>query len=177
MGAKTLLTVEEFLRLPDEPGKQELSYGELIVAPPADLVHSETCRRIQAAIFLHLMRTDKGVVYLEAGARLGPDTIRQPDVSVYFVRPRKRKRGEWAPAPDIAIEVLSPSNSAAYIDEKISQYLAAGSKSVWIVNPETRRVRIYRADGSHTAIEEPHNLTDEAVLPGFSLSLTELFAE
>ncbi len=177
MGTRTLLTVEEFSRLPDEPGKQELSNGQLIIVPPADFIHTETCRRIHAALFLHIMHTGVGVVYPKAGARLGPETVRQPDVSFYLHKPQKHKRGEWAPAPDIAIEVLSPSNTAVYIDEKISQYLAAGSKSVWIVNPDTHRVRIYRADGSHTAIEEPQSLTDEHVLPGFSLSLAELFAD
>src|SRR5579871_6642198 len=98
MGAKTMLTVEEFSRLPDEPGKQELSNGELIIVPPADLIHNETCRRLMYALVEYLNRTGRGVVYLEAGSRLGPETVRQPDVSVYFERPTTKKRGEWAPA-------------------------------------------------------------------------------
>jgi Uma2 family endonuclease len=82
----------------------------------------------------------------------------------------------WQGAPDIAIEVLSPGNSAEDIELKISQYLAAGAKSVWIVSPKARQVRICRADGTQALLREPQSLTGESMLPGFILPLADLFA-
>ncbi len=172
-----MLTVEEFSHLPDEPGKQELSNGELIIAPPAKYGHLVIAHRLYKVIGSYLDRAGSGEVFLEPGFQLGPDTIRQPDVAVLLTS-RRVNHDEWPrAAPDVAIEVISPANSAEEIETKTAQYLAADARSVWIVYPKTRRVRIYRADGSHTAIEEPQSLTDENVLPGFALPLAELFAD
>jgi Uma2 family endonuclease len=93
-------------------------------------------------------------------------------------RPLLRGDTDWIPgAPDIAIEVLSPGNAAQDIELKIAEYLAAGGKSVWVVSPKSKHVRIYRADGTWTLLDETETLSAESVLPGFALSLSELFAE
>jgi Uma2 family endonuclease len=176
MASGTLLSIEEFASLPDEPGKQELSEGEVILVPPPHAIHTEICWRFTEALRDYLKRSGKGRVYPEAGFRLGPHTVRQPDIAVLLETP-VLPEGDWVSgAPDIAIEVLSPGNSAEDIELKISQYLAAGAKVVWIVSPKARQVSIYRADGSGTLLREPQNLTGESVLPGFTLALVELFA-
>ena len=115
---------------------------------------------------------------MEAGYRLrtGPDTVRGPDVSVVF-RPRAegRSSGFVPDAPDIAVEVISPSNTAVEADRKVAEYLAAGSQRVWVVYPAGRRVIIHCADGSVISYNGDDMITDEELLPGFSLPLSEIF--
>jgi len=176
MATGTLLTLEEFARLPDEPGKQELSNGEVIVEPPAQAIHAEICWRMIEALRDHLKRMGSGRVYQEAGFRLNAETVRQPDLAVLATRPPVPETGWFAGAPDIAIEVLLPGNFAEDVETKISQYLSAGSKLVWIVMPKIRQVRVCRADSTQTTLREPDSLTGEPVLPGFTLPLSQLFA-
>ncbi len=154
MATGTLLSLTEFTHLPDEPGKQELSNGELVIMPPPKFVHQKLSRRIYNALHAHLERTGAGEAWAEAGFQLGPTTIRQPDVAVVLDH-RGAADDEWLRgAPDIAIEVLSPANSAEDIELKISQYLASGAKSVRIVSPKAKQVRIYRCDGTHQLLNE-----------------------
>ena len=172
MASGTLISIEEFANLPDEPGKQELSNGEVIITPLPKLIHTKVSHRLYHA----LDGIGVGEVRFAAGFQLGPRTVRQPDVAVLL---RKRVVPEdswWQGAPDIAIEVLSPGNSAEDIELKISQYLAAGAILVWIVSPKARQVSIYRADGTGALLQEPASLTGEPVLPGFALPLVDLFA-
>jgi Uma2 family endonuclease len=176
MAAGILVSPKEFAQLPDEPGKQELSNGELVVVPPPKFIHQKLSRRLYDALHACLEATGAGEVWYEAGFQLGPATIRQPDVAVVLGH-RRAPDDEWLQgAPDIAIEVLSPGNSAEDIELKISQYLASGAKSVWIVSPKAKQVRIYRCDGTHALLDESLNLTGESIVPGFVLPLTELFA-
>jgi Uma2 family endonuclease len=176
MATGTLLSLTEFTHLPDEPGKQELSNGELVTMPPPKFVHQKLSRRLYNALHAYLERTGTGEVWAEAGFQLGPATIRQPDVAVVLDH-RRVADDEWLRgAPDIAIEVLSPANGAEDIELKISQYLGSGAKSVWIVSPKAKQVRIYRADGTHELLGESQVLTGETILSGFALALTEPFA-
>jgi len=176
MAAGTLLTLEEFARLPDEPGKQELSEGQVIVVLAAMFIHNKLSRRLFRVLDAWLSRTGLGEAWHEAGFQLGPRTVRQPDVAVVLGKRIAPEDGWMQGAPDIAIEVLSPGNSAEDMETKISQYLNAGAQLVWIVSPKAQHMRIYRADGTHTLLREADGLTGEPVLPGFSLPLSELFA-
>jgi len=176
MATGTLVSLEEFARLPDEPGKQELSNGELVVVPPAKFVHNKLCRRLYHAWHATLAASGAGEVRFEAGFQLGPHKVRQPDVAVVLGHPTAPDDAWPQGAPDIAIEVLSPGNSAEDVELKISQYLAAGAKLVWIVSPKARMVRICRVDGTQALLREPGSLTGEPVLPSFMLPLADLFA-
>jgi len=176
MATGTLLTLEEFARLPDEPAKQELSEGEVIIGPPAKSVLNKISLRLFRILDAWMANARSGEVWHEAGFQLGPRFVRQPDVAVGFGRWDAPEDGWYQGAPDIAIEVLSPGNTAEDIEMKISQYLAAGAKLVWIVSPKAKHVRIYRADGTHTLLRETDSLTGESVLPGFSLPVSELFS-
>ncbi len=176
MASGTLISIEEFASLPNEPGKQELSNGEVIVVPPVKLIHSKIARRLFRTLDAWVVNAGAGEVWFEAGFQLGPHTVRQPNVAV-LLGGRSAPDEAWVQgAPDIAIEVLSPGNSAEDIELKISQYLAAGAKLVWIVSPKARQVRVCRADGTQVTLREPQSLTGEPALPGFLLPLVELFA-
>ena len=115
----------------------------------------------------------------EMDFRLGPDTVRNPDVAfvtVEHLRTIDLDRTPVEGAPALAIEVVSPSNSAQDMCKKALQYLAAGSRAVWLVYPALRLVQIYDKTGVRT-VAAPDCLQDRAVFPNltFSLSLLEVF--
>lgn len=108
-----------------------------------------------------------------------PARVRKPDAS--FIR-FGRLRGEQIPkghipiAPDLAVEVVSPNDLYYEVQRKVGEYRRAGVREVWVVNPETRTVEVFRADGSVAWLHEEDELSSEAVLPGFRCGVAELFA-
>ena len=176
---KTLLTAEEFyLFCCQNDGWYELVEGEVVeLAPPND-EHGETAGHIVTAFNNYSRPRGIGRARVETGytLRTGPDTVRGPDVSFVF-HPRVEGRGSGFPvgAPDIAVEVVSPSDTAGEIARKVAEYLTAGSQRVWVVHPAGRRVVIHRADGTVLSYGEGDVITDEELLPGFSLPLSEIF--
>jgi Uma2 family endonuclease len=84
-------------------------------------------------------------------------------------------RKYWRMAPDLAVEILSPSNSASDVQEKVLEYLAAGSRLVWIVDPARRTVTVYKSARDIRILGAGEALTGEEVLPGFRLPLAALF--
>ena len=142
MSVVARLTDEQFLNLPDEPGKQELLDGELISLPPAKGVHG-----LIALNFLDLLRTalPKSRIVMEMGYRLKRGWL-QPDVSVNW--PDQILR-EWIEgAPMIAIEIASRGNTDEEIDRKVEAYLEEGAAEVWIVRPKTASMMVYRKDSA-----------------------------
>jgi Uma2 family endonuclease len=78
-------------------------------------------------------------------------------------------------APDLAVEILSPSNTVEGMKEKAGEYFRSGAKLVWIVHPYDRTVLVLRPDGSEEALHVTDSLFGEVVIPGFSLPVSELF--
>ncbi len=109
--------------------------------------------------------------------RLNPKLVRIPDVA-FFSRgrlPGGRLPGEAIPliVPDLAVEVLSPSNTAAEMEQKLRDYFAAGVSLVWYLDPRTRMVRVYEAVDRMTCVEESGTLDGGMVLPGFTLKVSD----
>jgi Uma2 family endonuclease len=107
-----------------------------------------------------------------------PRLVRKPDVS--FIRlgrlPDERApEGHIRIAPDLAVEVISPKDLAYEIDERVADFLGAGTRLVWVVNPVRRTILIYRADGSIAGVREGGGLDGEDVLPGFRCPVALLF--
>ncbi len=107
-----------------------------------------------------------------------PDKVRRPDGS--FIRKGRLPRdqllqGHVRIAPDWALEVVSPNDSAYEVDQKVEEYLRAGVSLVWVINPETRIVHVHRRDGTVTKLHENDELAGENVLPGFHCKVSELF--
>ncbi len=181
---KTLLTADEFYDFCcQNDGRYELVRGEVIELSPVNDEHSGIAVNIATAFNNYSRRYGFGQAGAEAGHILlsSPDTVRGPDVSFRLV-PRSRRRqsvGFLAGAPDIAVEVVSPSNTAAEMERKTGEYLAAGSHRVWVVYPATpmtgRRVVIHHPDGTAITYTGDDVITDEELLPGFSLPLSEIF--
>ena len=175
MGTKTLLTLEQFLHLPDDGMQHELNRGELVTMPPPMSAHSEIVRRVHEALLKYVPGSGSGRVYVEAGylLRTEPKTIRQPDVS-FLQSARAELFSEqryFEGAPELAVEVVSPANTAQDLEDKIEQYLAFGAKAVWVIYPKQRRVRVYRVGGEQTVLEETGDITEPELFPGLSIQV------
>jgi Uma2 family endonuclease len=179
MGAITttnLLTFEEFERLPDRPGKQELLEGELIELPPATIKHDRRSHwifklltRALEAAHARGEGSELGEVFLETGYKLSRNTYVKPDVSVTHAGQSEGDHLEGAPA--IAIEVISPSNKAEDMETKTELYFRHGGREVWRFYPKTQHVEV--RVGTSARIERETVTTP--LLPGFALNIAEVF--
>ena len=174
------LTVEEFLVCPTPEGKAELVRGELRMMPPAGGRHGVVVGRLLARLIGHVEPMRLGLVFGDAGFELLglPRTVRAPDVS--FVRAERLPAEGIGPgfvrlAPDLAVEVLSPSESASRLEEKLDDYRAAGTPLIWVIDPERRTVMIVAADAPVRWLREEDALDGGGVVPGFSCRVAELF--
>jgi Uma2 family endonuclease len=176
MGTTTLLTFEEFERLPDSPGKHELLDGELIEMPPAKARHAMIQQRIHERLRPYVLDRRLGDVYIEVGFKLGNRHWVQPDVSFVSMKQRLASdpEGYFEGAPRLAIEVISEANTAESVDRKIVRYFEHGCEEVWVFYPKTRRTWIYRRNDP-AAIEHREWLTS-ALFPDWKLDLSEVFA-
>ncbi len=174
------LTLEEFERLPETDERLELSRGVLVREPQPPARHG--------AVVINLLREldavarDRGLgrAVVEAGFLLSedPPTVRRPDAAfVSFDRwpAGTLPDGMWPIAPDIAVEVVSPSNRAADIHEKVLQYLDARARAVWVVQPTTHTVEVWHSPAEIHLIRENEVLDGGDVLPGFRLPVGRLF--
>lgn len=172
------LTIEEFSRLPGDSERHEMSEGELITMPPVKSLHSRLARLIFKLLESYLEKSGRAEAFLEAGYVLSrsPLTIRQPDVSL-LSKDRVLSTPEdnyFEGGPELAIEVVSPSDSAEDLELKAKQYLKAGSSEVWVLYPKTKDVHVFTASGEGKVLSEGDVLST-AVVPGFSVKVAELF--
>jgi Uma2 family endonuclease len=165
----------------DAPCRYELKQGRLITTPLAGYEHGNLTMALGAPIHLFADANDLGSTFAAGtGFTLeeNPDTVRAPDIA--FVRKdrlpnAKLPQGYFPGAPDLAVEVVSPNDSASRVLDKVQDWLRHGTMLVWVVEPQTQTVTIYRADGSATVLQSDDTLTGEEVLPGFRYELKTLF--
>lgn len=180
--ATALLTADDLLRMPDDGWRYELRQGELIRMSPTSGPHGRIGMRLASRLAVHVDEHGLGVVYMaETGFRLSdsPDTVRAPDIA--FVRaeripPEGEPEGFWPGAPDLAVEVTSPSDTADEIAEKVGEYLAAGCRLVVVMYLRRRQIGLYRPDGSARFVSIGDTLDLREVVPGFACPVSELFA-
>lgn len=179
MATTKLWTVEDVERLPDDDFRYALIRGVLyryLPRIPRDgRIVSTAARHLTNYIVEHRL----GVGFSGSGFILehDPDTLLCPDLS--FVRTERVSVDEDAYpmlAPDLVVEVASPSQTGPSIEEKTAIYLAAGVRLIWIVDPARRTVRVYGADGAERLLTEDGVIDGEDVLPGFRLTVSRLFA-
>ena len=176
------LTWKQFQRLPAEPGSRlELVQGRLVREPRPAPLHARVVTTLVWLMEGFVRENGAGVVLVEAGFLLsqGPDTVRGPDLS--FVSTGRipvdgyEQGGFWEMSPDLAIEVLSPANRASEMQEKVLDYLAAGSRQVWVVDPRLRSVTVHTPGGEARLLMGGAALEGGDVLPGFRVELEALF--
>ena len=176
-----LMTADDLLAMPDDGMRRELVNGELTeLTPPPEFTHGETQLNAGAILRQFVRPRGLGRVTTDAGYRISadPDTVRSPDaafVSARRLRGVGRPRGYLPFAPDIAVEVVSPSATRAETHERALMWLDAGSALVWMLFPESRSVTVYRPDGGITALGEDDVLDAAPVLDGFSVRVSEFF--
>lgn len=177
-----VLSLVEFERLPEREGRSELVQGRLVREPPAGMEHGRLTARIGSLLRAFVHEHGLGEVFgAETGFVLSenPPTVRAPDVA--FVGADRLPPGDLPTsfgkgAPDLAVEVVSPSSSAAGIREKIVDYLDAGTREVWVVEPVTKTLEVYRSDGTLRMLRGSDEVDGGDVLPGFDVRVEELFA-
>lgn len=172
------VTAEELFEMGDI-GRCELIRGEVTKMAPAGFDHGGISSELDFRLRGFVKRERLGrVVTAEAGFILSrnPDTVRAADVA--FVRRERIRPGRhprfFEGAPDLAIEVVSPSDRMSDVQAKVNEWLAACARSVWVVDTPNRSIDIFHSGGHMTRFRESDVLTDD-VLPGFTLKLDELF--
>jgi Uma2 family endonuclease len=159
----------------DPDATWELVNGEIVWLSPASNYHSQVCALIIALLVPFAQRIGGRVLTEGAGFMVGPrlQQMRSPDVSLVsrerlHILPRDRVLG--TAAPDLAVEVLSPEqHGEAYARPKVGEYLAAGAKVVWLVDPDARTVRVYEPNRDDYAIYSAEaEITLDQIAPGFS---------
>jgi Uma2 family endonuclease len=137
--------------------------------------------RIAAHLFQHVEAHQLGTVYAaETGFQLtqDPDTVRAPDVA-FVSRQRGAAVGEiegyWPGAPDVAVEVISPSDRYTDVEDKVVEWLEAGSRMVIVVNPRQRSMMVYHSRTDMIRLTEEDTLDGGDVVPGWQLSIKEMF--
>lgn len=174
------LTADQFAALPDESADRlELVRGRVVREPPPAPEHGAVTARLAVRLGGFAERAGLGIVITEAGFVLAtdPDTVRAPDLS-FVAKERIPAPGTagayWRLAPDLAVEILSPSNTASEVQEKVLEYFGAGSRMVWVVDPRRRAVTVYRSPRETRILAAGEELTGEDVLPGFAVSVDEV---
>jgi len=171
-------TEAELMSLPDTPGKYEIVEGELVVTPAATFRHDIIGALLIIKLGQFVLEHDLGRV---GGSTLGcwmkSGNFRSPDVSFVswtrFDELGQDVDGFLKGAPDLAVEILSPSNTVHAMKKKALEYFESGSRLVWLIAPDNRTVTVLRLDGSETIVTD--TLTGEDVIPGFSVEVSELF--
>jgi Uma2 family endonuclease len=179
MGAtKLLLTAEQFDNYPFEEDKRyELDEGELIEMTRPAYLHNRVLKNLTYELEAFCRKSHVGEVLISENLyALSPSTRRAPDVAVILGDRSKELQGaKVIPIiPDIAVEILSPNETPPKSHRKLKQYFAAGVKEVWVINPDTREAEIWKGPALDDATEVAEILAS-SLLPGFSLSLADLF--
>jgi Uma2 family endonuclease len=177
-----LLTAEEFFqKYAHEDGRYELVKGRVIEMTPPGGIHGAVVVNITGALWYYLREHPIGRLFVESGFILErrPDTVRGPDVSFVITEHLPTTgvpKAFFEGTPDLAIEVVSPSNTAAQVNAKVREYLRNGAQQVWVAYPDERAVAVHHKDGRVQRYEEGDALEGDALLPEFTLVVREVFA-
>jgi len=175
-----LITAEEYGNMPEEDGfRTELVRGRVIRLMFPKPRHAIVAMRISSALFEFVQDRRLGLVLAETGYHLehDPDTVRGPDAS--FVSqdrvPGSDLDAFWPGAPDLAVEVLSPSNRRSRIASKVAMYFGRGGRLVWVISPKKRTLTIHKPGVAPVVLTVGQEVTGEDVIPGFRYPIARLF--
>ena len=178
---RTVLTAEELLRLPGGGKRHELVRGELREMVPAGARHGSVVMALAVPLGQHVRTERLGrVLAAETGFRISrnPDTVRAPDIS-FVARDRipagGPPEGYWDLAPDLAVEVVSPNDTAAEVQSKVQMWLEAGTRLAWVVYPGTRSIVVHKSLRESSTFVATDVLDGGEVVPGFEYPVAEVF--
>ncbi len=179
---KTLFTIEDLERLPHDGCNYELLDGELIELAPSNLWHDGIRNNAAYVLTTHVRASGAGRVFSgDTGIMLrrGPDRLRAPDVS--FIAAERLPAGPLPEkfseiVPDLVVEILSPSDSAAQVMQKTEEWLAAGVRLVLLLDPGTQTVTVATTPAARRIFHAGETLSCEPVLSDLTIAVDELFA-
>ena len=157
--------------------------GEVIIMPPAGSESGARSGEVFGQLWLWNKQTRLGRTFdSSAGFTLPNGAIRAPDAA-WIIQQRwdslsaNDRRRFASLCPDLVVEVRSRTDALTVLQSKMEEYIANGAQLGWLIDPENRRVEIYRAGEPVQALDDPQTLSGDPVLPGFVLDLTEIFTE
>jgi len=175
------VTADELLAMPEDGFRYELVKGELRQSPLAGAEHGAICVNVILKLGRHIKAHGYGLGFgAGTGFKLAsePDTVRAPDMA-FVRRERIPARGIpetfWPGAPDLAVEVIGPEDTYEEVEEKIEDWLTAGGRAVWVLNPKRRSVSVHRSATDVTRLSEADELDGGDVVPGFRCKVSEIF--
>ncbi|GIV05801.1 MAG: hypothetical protein KatS3mg016_1376 [Fimbriimonadales bacterium] len=181
---KRKITAEQFWRFCADGKPRELVRGEVLEKIPVGTWHAITASLIshRLRLFLDSLSERIGVVAVELGIILryaDEESVRAPDIA--FIRkeklPHPLPEGYAEFVPDLVVEIVSPNDTYTEVRDKVDELLLAGVQVVWVVDPQRRKVEVYQQDSPMQTLQEGDTLTCEAILPRFTLPVSEIFAE
>ncbi|NJP12284.1 MAG: Uma2 family endonuclease [Leptolyngbyaceae cyanobacterium RU_5_1] len=175
-------TDQEFMALPEDGGRYELVNGEVINIGNSGMEHGNIAAVLTFYLNGQIIPNKLGVLCDSSTAfTMKSGNKRSPDLS--FVSKSRLKgvkrlpKGYFQGAPDLAVEVISPSNTFEEIHNKLVEYFESGCRLVWVINPDEQSVVVYRQPQPDKLLKITDTLDGEEIVPGFALPVAELFAE
>jgi len=176
MSTKTVMSVEDFAQMTTaETEDYELLEGELIPLPSATPAHAELRGALESLLREYFRRNRIAKVYAEVDCRLTEESVRRPDLSILLSANLRALDPNKVPvpfAPDIAVEILSPSETATNVHRKALEYLAAGSHEVWQLDQENGELFVQTNSG--ITLLRGDAILESPLLPGFSVPIATL---
>ncbi len=175
------MTADELMRLPRGQHRYELIRGRLITMSPSGSEHGAVTMQLSLILGPFVAARNLGLLFGAAtGFRLErhPDTVRAPDIAFISharILPGGIPQGYWSGPPELAVEVVSPSDTAREVSEKAAAWIHFGARAVWVVDPDSKTVTVYAADGSVKTMAQGETLDGGDVLPGFRCDVNEIF--
>lgn len=174
ISAPDTMTLEEFLE--NDLEGYEYVKGELVPMPPATMIHGEISSKLHICLGLHVEENRLGQLYIAETTFQLDDRAVKPDIAFVSTDrlPENREKASPVP-PDLAVEVVSPTDKHYDVTEKALAYLRAGTRLVWVIEPIAKTVMVYRSETDFTVLNYEDTLTGENVVEGFSCPVAQLF--
>ena len=178
-----LMTADELLAMPRGEFRYELVNGELKKMSPAGQKHGRIIVRITEPLAKHVRENQLGQVYAaETGFKLrsDPDTVRAADIAFISkarLEASAETEGYWPGAPDLVVEVNSPSDTVRDVEKKVIEWLEFGASAVWVVSSKLNTVTVYRSLRKIVVLTENDTLDGAEIIPGFQMAVGDIFAE
>lgn len=167
------MTLEEFLES-DLEGYEYIK-GELVPMPPPSMLHGRISTNLFLPLGFYIRENQLGDIYMDVGFTVG-DRVLMPDVAFLSNANMPDNLSKACPVPpNLAVEVVSPSDTLRRIEDKVFAYLEAGTHLVWVLSPTSKTVTVYRSETEITTLTRNGTLSGEDVVEGFSCSVAELF--
>jgi len=177
-----LMTAAEVLRMPNPNDlRMELIRGELLTMAPAGFDQGATGGTLHVLLGSYVRAHRLGVVLTSDTGYIfttDPDTMRCPDTSFFSSAriPKEPAMGFFPGAPDLAVEVISPSDKFEEVEEKVEDYLSVGAQLLWVVSPRRKTVTVYRPGAQPERRGVNDTLSGEDVVPGFTVQVADIFS-